>query len=194
MSGMRAGAPRVSTRRVLGLVAALGCLAMASACGGRVASGSATSGDPLLVRRVPGEVVLSTRTVPGVGEIVTDASGQALYYFPPDARRAVTCTGPCAGSWPTLAVSTSGRVRAAGLARPALIGTDPDPTTGAWVVTYAGHPLYRYSGDVRPGQINGQGLFLDGGPWYLLDPAGAPVTAPAARRTQAALGSAGGGR
>ena len=44
-------------------------------------------------------------------------------------------------------------------------------------------PLYRYAGDLRPGTANGQGIDNSGGPWYVVSPAGHPVTtAPAAAR------------
>jgi hypothetical protein len=52
----------------------------------------------------------------------------------------------------------------------------PDPNTGARIVTYGGYPLYRYAGDIDPGSANGQGLFLNGGPWYALDPQARPIT------------------
>jgi hypothetical protein len=62
------------------------------------------------------------------------------------------------------------------------LSTVADPNTGARVVTYAGYPLYRYAGDLAAGTANGQALFVDGGPWYVLDPDGQPVTTdPGAR-------------
>ena len=42
-------------------------------------------------------------------------------------------------------------------------------------MTYDGWPLYRYAGDVDPGTANGQGLTLNGGPWYVMRPSGQPV-------------------
>ena len=150
----------------------------ASACQG--SSGATSAGDDLLVRKPPAErVTLQTTSVPGLGRILTDGIGRVLYMFPPDAASEVRCVGPCAGTWPTLAVSVSGRVTTQGGVRTGLVGTLPDPNTGARVVTYRGNPLYVYSGDVRPGQANGQGLFLDGGPWYVLTPPGQPVTSEA---------------
>ena len=38
----------------------------------------------------------------GIGQGLTDGDGYALYMFPPDAGRGVTCTGACAGTWPSL--------------------------------------------------------------------------------------------
>ncbi len=59
---------------------------------------------------------------------------------------------------------------------PADLGTLVDPNSGAAILTYTGYPLYRYAGDLGPGTANGQGLFLNGGPWYALSPGGNPVT------------------
>jgi predicted lipoprotein with Yx(FWY)xxD motif len=46
--------------------------------------------------------------------------------------------------------------------------------------TYAGWPLYEYTGDPGPGHANGQGIVSFGGTWETLTPAGTPVTAAAA--------------
>ena len=39
-------------------------------------------------------------------------------------------------------------------------------------VTYAGHPLYRYSGDTAPGDTNGNEV---GDVWYAVNAAGEPA-------------------
>ena len=65
-----------------------------------------------------------------------------------------------------------------GQVNPADLATLVDPNTGARIVTYGGFPLYRYAGDLQPGSANGQDLFLNGGPWYVLDPQARPITTP----------------
>ncbi len=155
---------------VLATVSCTGCT------GGSHPAARRSGGDPLLVRDVPGAVTVRSRAQRGVGPILTDGAGHALYMFPPDARSRVTCTGPCAGTWPTLTIARGAHPRAAGRARADLLGVVPDPTTGAQTVTYAGNPLYRYAGDVTASTANGQGIFLNGGPWYLLSPEGDTIT------------------
>ena len=113
--------------------------------------------------------------MPGLGTVLTDGAGHTLYMFPPDAGSRVSCTGPCAGTWPPLATSTTHPAGGVGVDS-SLLATRPDPNSGARIVTFAGYPLYRYAGDVTAGTANGQALFLDGGPWYALTPAGNPVT------------------
>jgi hypothetical protein len=56
-----------------------------------------------------------------------------------------------------------------------MLGSDKDPDGGR-VVTYAGWPLYTYSGDSAAGQANGQGLNTYGGRWYVLSPGGTAIT------------------
>ena len=46
---------------------------------------------------------------------------------------------------------------------------------GKLQVTYAGHPLYYYSGDTKPGQIKCQGVSNFGGLWLVVTPAGKAV-------------------
>jgi predicted lipoprotein with Yx(FWY)xxD motif len=43
---------------------------------------------------------------------------------------------------------------------------------GGREVTYAGHPLYYYAGDSRPGQTAGEGLNQFGAPWDVVAPSG----------------------
>jgi predicted lipoprotein with Yx(FWY)xxD motif len=43
---------------------------------------------------------------------------------------------------------------------------------GSTQVTYAGHPLYYYSGDSGPGTAKGQGLKAFGSEWYVLGATG----------------------
>ena len=42
-------------------------------------------------------------------------------------------------------------------------------------MTYAGHPLYRYLPDAKPGQTNGQDSHDFGAGWYVLSPAGKKI-------------------
>jgi predicted lipoprotein with Yx(FWY)xxD motif len=148
--------------------------ALLAGCG----SGAATAEerDEALPQLPAEEVTVQLVTVPGLGQVLADEEGYVLYMFPPDAARRVSCTGPCAGSWPPLAIEDGATPAAGDGVAPELLGTLPDPNTGGQVVTYGEHPLYLYAGDVDPGTANGQALFLNGGPWYVLDADGRPLT------------------
>jgi predicted lipoprotein with Yx(FWY)xxD motif len=51
-------------------------------------------------------------------------------------------------------------------------------TDGTVQVTYAGHPLYYFVADTKPGAIKGEGLQAFGAGWDLVSPAGKKVEKP----------------
>jgi len=58
----------------------------------------------------------------------------------------------------------------------AKVGSTATPG-GPKTATVAGHPVYTFSGDQAPGDVNGEGLNDFGGVWYAVSPSGAAVTA-----------------
>ncbi len=110
--------------------------------------------------------------------ILVDSSGYPLYVFAPDERKRVTCTGPCAATWPPLKLAPGATPSAGPGVTPALLASIADPGGGR-VVTYNGWPLYTYTTDrklgLRSGIATGEGLDLNGGYWYLIRADGQPV-------------------
>ena len=47
---------------------------------------------------------------------------------------------------------------------------------GSTQLSYGGHPLYTYNGDVSPGVVMGQAIDQDGGLWYVLNAKGQQIT------------------
>ncbi len=137
---------------VLGLsVIAVGLLL--SACGG--AGYGSSAAPPSAPAHAPAGTVVGTRSVPGIGTVLDDAKGLTLYYLPTDTSTKTTCTGGCAQVWPPL-LATNGTPNAS----PGVTGTfgtfeRPD---GGRQVTFNGMPLYTFTGDSAPGQVNGQGI------------------------------------
>ncbi|MEO9137583.1 MAG: hypothetical protein ABI345_00800 [Jatrophihabitans sp.] len=155
------------------VVPAVAVLALAGCgSGGHAAAG----GDSLLRLPVPAQVTVSVRTLSGLGPVLVDGQGRTLYMFPPDAGSRVTCTGGCAGTWPPLVIAKGKKPAGGAGVNREVLATLADPNSGALIVTYAGYPLYRYAGDVTAGTATGQALFNSGGPWYVLNPDGQPVT------------------
>jgi predicted lipoprotein with Yx(FWY)xxD motif len=153
-------------RPAAGWPAAALAVLLVAACG---------SGKPSLeITQAPSSVTVTTTTIGTLGQILT-SGGHPLYVFPPDHRAAVLCDSACQGTWPPLTVTSGGRVAAGSGADSAKLGTIARPGASDRVVTYDGWPLYRYAGDVDPGTANGQGLTLNGGPWYVMRPSGQPV-------------------
>ncbi|HZY77763.1 MAG TPA: hypothetical protein VFE40_15715 [Jatrophihabitantaceae bacterium] len=169
----------MTARRAAALALVVAAGSSLAACG---SGGPGSAADAVLPLRVPQHVSVGVRHVSGLGDVLVDGQGRTLYMFPPDAGRGVTCTGACAGTWPPLVIADSSAPSAGAGVIKTDLSTVADPNTGARVVTYAGYPLYRYAGDLAAGTANGQALFVDGGPWYVLDPDGQPVTTdPGAR-------------
>ena len=114
--------------------------------------------------------VTTART--GLGRIIVDGRGRSLYLFEKDAHGRSACSGVCTVYWPPLL--TNGRSIAIKGAKPSLLGSIRR-ADGSRQVSYAGHPLYFFSGDTRPGQTNGEGLKDFGASWYVLMPSGKKI-------------------
>jgi predicted lipoprotein with Yx(FWY)xxD motif len=112
---------------------------------------------------------LALATDPKFGAILVDAQGFSMYMFKKDTGTATACTGKCATAWPAADVAGAPTVGAGLDASKVGVAAQAD---GTMQLTYAGHLLYRFSGDSAPGQVNGQET---GEVWYLLDAAGAQI-------------------
>jgi len=116
----------------------------------------------------------------GLGRILVDSHGKTLYLWAHDKGRKSTCYGDCAQYWPPLVAH--GKPVARRGARTNLIGTTRR-RDGRMQVTYAGHPLYYFLQDTRPGQTSGEGLTGFGGRWDPLSAAGKAVRRASMRST-----------
>jgi predicted lipoprotein with Yx(FWY)xxD motif len=128
-----------------------------------------------------------------LGDILTDGEGNTLYGFTNDEDGVPTCTGDCAGTWPAHLVEGE-----------PVIGANLDPgvftlvdgAEGGKQLKAGKWPLYRFSGDAAPGDVNGQG---SGGVWFVVATDGSLVKeAPSAdgggaADTDAGSDDAGGG-
>ncbi|MET8945784.1 hypothetical protein ABZX30_19925 [Streptomyces sp. NPDC004542] len=120
----------------------------------------------------PGSGHLATTTMvtaeatSGTGSVVTDDKGMTLYRYGKDQANPSkwTCAGACTDTWMPVIVKDS--VRTSGVEK-TLLGTVH--RDGMTQLTLAGWPLYRYVGDTRAGQVNGQGKDNE---WYAVTPSG----------------------
>jgi predicted lipoprotein with Yx(FWY)xxD motif len=156
----------------IAVVAAL--LVAATACGNDRKETPSGDGSTALRPRSSASAspVIRTVTVPGLGRVLANDEGFVLYMFPPDKQAKVTCTGPCAGTWPPALAPAGAKPRAAGGVRTALLGTVAQPGSDARVITYNRWPLYTYVADLKPRTALGQALDLNGGYWYVLRSSG----------------------
>jgi predicted lipoprotein with Yx(FWY)xxD motif len=108
----------------------------------------------------------------GLGRIIVDVRGRTLYLFEKDKQGRSACYGSCAKFWPPLL--TGGKPAAARGAKASLLGKTRR-RDGSEQVTYAGHPLYRFVEDTKPGQTKGEGSQAFGAGWDALSPAGTKI-------------------
>jgi predicted lipoprotein with Yx(FWY)xxD motif len=116
---------------------------------------------------------LETRTVAGLGTIVTGPNGGTVYMSTKDKPGRSSCSGPCVRQWPP--VTTDGEPRVGGGLDSAKLG-HIQRADNALQVTYNGHPLYFFhEDDQEEGKTGGEGASHFGGRWYVLSPSGVPV-------------------
>ena len=123
----------------------------------------------------PAHVEVTLRSSPHYGSVLYDQDHFVLYECSADHGSTSTCYGAYSsphGGWPP--VLTQGAPRVAGL-NSSLLGTTRR-RDGSLQVTYAGHPLYYWSGDTAH-SIFCQHVKLHGGDWYVVKPNGTPDTA-----------------
>jgi predicted lipoprotein with Yx(FWY)xxD motif len=111
---------------------------------------------------------------PELGKIVADGKGRTLYRYDGDSAWPMksNCTGTCLGSWkPAKPVDKS---KISGI-DPRLLSTYKRPD-GTEQLTIDCWPLYWYTGDKKPGDVNGQGKQ---GKWHAATPDGKKAGAAA---------------
>jgi predicted lipoprotein with Yx(FWY)xxD motif len=116
---------------------------------------------------------VDVKVVKGIGRVLVTSSGRSLYLLTADPKGASVCIGSCQIVWPPLLVS--GRLKAGPGVDPRLLST-LKRSGGAAQVMYAQHPLYTFEQDAGPGMAQGEGIATYGGVWWLVSPAGRPVS------------------
>ncbi|MCX4524770.1 MULTISPECIES: SCO0930 family lipoprotein [unclassified Streptomyces] len=116
------------------------------------------------------EGALTVAKDPKLGDHVVDGKGMTVYRFKPDTAWPMVskCTGDCLAKWPVVAPQDKGE----GIIEKNYLVLDrPDgkkqQTVNCW-------PVYTFTGDKKPGDVNGQGV---GGTWYAVAPDGKLITA-----------------
>ena len=127
------------------------------------------------------------------GAVLANGQGKTLYYFTLDqyTNGASACDEVCARTWPVFFTDT---IRVSSPLNPADFASITR-ADGTKQTTYRGRPLYFYSGDSKPGSINGSGINKV---WYVANIAGTvpttpPTPTPTAVRTPSLAGGGGGG-
>ena len=122
------------------------------------------------IRATAGTLVNLRQTA--LGAVLVDARGRTLYLFEKDRNGVSACNTTCVKYWPAL--TSQGAPRAGRGVQQSLLQLSR-AQNGRRQVTYAGHPLYRFVGDHKPGDTMGQGLQAFGAGWDVLTPSGQKV-------------------
>lgn len=116
-----------------------------------------------------GAGVVSLGNAQKLGMVLVDSNGMTLYDFHKDKGTTSSCYGPCAEAWPPML--TEGEPTVGNGASASKLGTT-ERKDGTMQVTYAGHPLYTFVEDKKPGEANGNDVSAFGGQWYALKGSG----------------------
>ncbi|HXS34559.1 MAG TPA: hypothetical protein VN758_12380 [Solirubrobacterales bacterium] len=113
--------------------------------------------------------VITAASAPKLGKIIVDSKGFTLYDFHKDKGTTSACYGGCAQVWPP--ILSEGKPQAGEGAMASKLGTT-ERKDGTTQVTYAGHPLYTFVEDKKPGDAKGNDFSSFGAEWYALQPSG----------------------
>lgn len=132
----------------------------------RVAAVGLLIGALLAVTAIASQAAQSSKRVVAEAEnatlgktVLTTTKGRTLYSLSAEKHGKFICTASCLSVWHPLLVPSG--VRPTG---PVKLGTIARPEGGTQV-TYKGKPLYRFGGDSKAGQANGEGI-KDVGTWH----------------------------
>jgi predicted lipoprotein with Yx(FWY)xxD motif len=127
---------------------------------------------------------LQTITVKPYVGILANAKLHTLYVLSAEKGGVLHCKASCLSIWPPLLVKTVVTRVSLGAGVAGKVGF-VKRSSSMKQVTFNGYPLYVFTGDSGPKQVNGQGIAADGGTWYLVN--AAAKTASSTKVTGASL-------
>jgi predicted lipoprotein with Yx(FWY)xxD motif len=157
----------------IGTVIAVGLIAASCSSSSKssIAASPTTGGAPATTATVGGAAagspIIAVATDPKLGQLLVGANGHTVYLFEDDKGTSSACTGGCAATWPALSAPGTPPV-GAGLDQTKLSTAAGQVANQA---VYNGHLLYYFSGDAKPGDVNGITIPH----WDAIAPSGAKV-------------------
>jgi predicted lipoprotein with Yx(FWY)xxD motif len=153
-----------------------------AACGGG-ASSTTTGGAGSAGGTTPASASGLHTATTSLGKVLVDGQGRTVYLLTADSRGTSTCGADCLAFWPAVTPGHSN------LTVP--VGSTKTPA-GTPTATVAGQPVYTYSQDHQPGDVNGEGVTEFGGTWYAVSPSGQAAmptsTAPSSGSSSSSTG------
>lgn len=153
---------------MLALVGALAIAGCGSSDSGSMSAGESsetTTSTPSGAGGTGAATFVSVASVPKLGSVIVNSEGFTLYDFDKDKGTKSSCYGECAKVWPPL--TTTGTPQPSNGTSASKLGTTKR-SDGTVQVTYAGHPLYTYVADTKPGDAKGNDFSSFGAQWYAL--------------------------
>jgi predicted lipoprotein with Yx(FWY)xxD motif len=140
-------------RAPLFTIAAVALVAIGlAACGG---GGNSDNSNASTATTGGGGQTVSTKSVSGVGTVLVDSSGQALYTNNRDSGMNLACTGSCNAIWVPLMAPSGGQPSSSDQAVQSKLGALK--SSGGNQVSFGGKPLYTFAQD-GSGQVTGNGV------------------------------------
>jgi predicted lipoprotein with Yx(FWY)xxD motif len=140
-------------------------LLVIAACGG--------GGDTGAEGSAPDGTTVSVSNVDGVGDVLVDNEGAALYAAEQEADGTVACVDSCASIWVPLTLDGGQPTGSDGLGQDLGVVMRPD---GGRQVTFDGRLLYSFAEDTGPGVVTGNGFSDTFGDqpftWHVATPTG----------------------
>jgi predicted lipoprotein with Yx(FWY)xxD motif len=133
----------------IALLTALAILVLA-ACGGSDDDDSPAAGAGT------GPAAVSVEPIDGVGDVLVDGDGAALYTADQEMDGTVRCTDSCADIWIPLTLPPGGEPSGPDELADAL--SVAERPGGERQVSFEGRPLYSFADDGGPGVVTGDGL------------------------------------
>jgi predicted lipoprotein with Yx(FWY)xxD motif len=136
-------------KRLLIPGAALAATLALAACGGN----SSTSTTSTSASSDTAHDTVAVKSVDGVGKVLVDSGGMALYSSNLDASGKPACAGACTSFWKPLTLASGMPSAAAGAGKVAIVMR----SDGTRQVAIDGKPLYTFVQD-SPGKVTGNGV------------------------------------
>ncbi|MEA2566919.1 MAG: hypothetical protein QOD49_2096 [Actinomycetota bacterium] len=157
-------------------------------------SSSATSSSPTANADADAAITVATASIPGVGTVLVNGSGQTLYLLSSEQGGKLTCTDAngCTKVWPDTELPSGKTAGIAGAGVQASLLSTVKTADGKLYLTYNTFPLYTFTGDTKTGTAAGQGITSFGGTWSAITPAGAAATTSSASSSPSAKTSSSG--
>ena len=135
-------------------------IALATLAIALLASGSTSVAGQLRTASSSKRVVAKAQNAKLEETVLTTTKGRTLYSLSVEKHGKFICTGSCLSIWHPLVVPKG--IKPIG---PVRLGTIVRPDNGVTQITYRGRPLYRFGGDTKAGEANGEGI-KDVGTWH----------------------------